>query len=508
MRQPRGPGPSRGPSARTTIPVTSRLSPASPRTLVRPFFSSDGGVYRNTLTTSPACHTPVWTQPTITPHALWNYTFAGVSRPGVTTEHLYMGNQDTGTFGTVGAGGPSVTWNNERCCDGFDAGGDATRGLTTVCCFDVGRATRLFISGPGLTGPSPEISSYPPGNMRTFEQLEAILTHSANAYVIATTVGVFVTPDIGAATITWTQLGAGNSPASPCGVKVAQSGATPTFFVKSGGCDGDRPGQVWRYEGTAAGGTWQQLPTPGPGGFGVYAVDRNDPERLIASHLGAAGPDMVLTRNGGTNWSSLPGAQYSHDGRGTFKYQNQTGPRAFTRFKGYPQPTLVKFDPSDPDILVAGGADSGVFISTNGGTRWQLVTDPISPGTSGTPHIPRPYYAHFDHDPPGGDINLYLGTRGRGAWRLTFKKVLMPEIQVSSPPSFTASVPRRQAARDAERLQYERRRPGRGLDHVVEPGVRDRVAIGRVPRDRQSRLLLPVRRNLHTNLARPRKRPR
>ena len=67
------------------------------------------------------------------------------------------------------------------------------------------------------------------------------------------------------------------------------------------------------------------------------------------------------------------------------------------------------------------------------------MTDPIAPGTSGIPHIPRPYYAHFDHDPPGGDINLFLGTRGRGVWRLTFKKVDMPEISVPAPPTFEAS---------------------------------------------------------------------
>ena len=96
----------------------------------------------------------------------------------------------------------------------------------------------------------------------------------------------------------------------------------------------------------------------------------------------------------------------------------------------------MAFDPLDPDILVAGGADSGVFLSSNGGTRWQLVTDPNTPGASGTPHIPRPLYAHFDHDGPGGEINLYLGTRGRGAWRLTFLKVAMPEIQVPAPPFF------------------------------------------------------------------------
>ena len=115
-------------------------------------FASDGGVYRNTLAASPACHTPVWIQPTVTPHALWNYTFAGVSRPGAAVEHLYFGNQDNGTFGATNGGAAAVTWNNERCCDGFDANGDPLRGVTTVCCFGGGRATRLFLSAPGLVG--------------------------------------------------------------------------------------------------------------------------------------------------------------------------------------------------------------------------------------------------------------------------------------------------------------------------------------------------------------------
>ena len=115
-------------------------------------FSSDGGVYRNTLAASPGCHTPAWAQPTVTPHALWNYTFSGFNQPGAVTEHLYFGNQDTGTFGATNGGATPVTWNNERCCDGFDSGGDGTRALTTMCCFNTGRATRLFVSGPGLIG--------------------------------------------------------------------------------------------------------------------------------------------------------------------------------------------------------------------------------------------------------------------------------------------------------------------------------------------------------------------
>ncbi|HEX3703536.1 MAG TPA: choice-of-anchor D domain-containing protein [Vicinamibacterales bacterium] len=404
------------------------------------FFSSDGGVFRNTLTSSPACHTPAWTQPNVTPHALWEYSFEGVSRPGATPEDLYLGNQDNGSFGTGSGGGATVTWNNERCCDGFDTAGDATRALTTVCCFG-GRATRLFISGAGLTGASPEIGTYPPGNMRSFEELEALLTFSANAYAVTSTSGVFVTSNITASPIVWTQLGASSSPANACGLALSTTGGTPTFFVKSGGCDGDRAGTLWRYQGTSTTGTWQQVPTPaGASGFGIYAVDAHDPQRLIASQLGGApGPHMVLTRNGGATWNVLSALDTLMTAGGVFLYQNQTGPTAFTSFSGYPQPTLVAFDPSDPDLVVAGGADSGVFISANGGTRWQLVTDPIAPGTSGIPHIPRPYFAHFDHDGPAGEIKLSLGTRGRGPWRLTFKKVLMPEIQVPSPPSFDAS---------------------------------------------------------------------
>ncbi len=139
------------------------------------FYSSDGGVFRNTSTASPACHTPTWTQPTITPHGLWNFSFSGVSQPGAVTEHLYHGNQDNGTFGALNGGGTPVTWNNQNCCDGFDTAGDGTRALTTVCCFasvppaPPVRLTRLYITAPGLTGASPQINTYPPGNMRMAE---------------------------------------------------------------------------------------------------------------------------------------------------------------------------------------------------------------------------------------------------------------------------------------------------------------------------------------------------
>ena len=409
------------------------------------FFSSDGGVFRNTVTTSPGCHTPTWDQPTLTPHALYSFAFGGANRAGAQPEDVYLGAQDDGSFGTTGAGAPTVVWTNEQCCDVHAIGGEAARGMSTVCCFNSGRATRMFLSAAGLGSPS-QIGNYPAGNLRGFQHLATSLNFGANDYIVSTTAGVFVTLNIGAATITWTQLGAASTPAGACGLQVAFSGTTPTFFAKSGGCNGDLPGTLWQYQGTAGTGTWTQVPNPGTSGsFGIFGVDRNDPRHLIASHLGdPGGPRMVMTRDGGTTWTALPALDQMMTGAAAFSYTNTSGPTivaggASLQRNGYPQPTLAAFDPADPDIVVAAGADSGVFISTNGGARWQLVTDPSTPGTSGVPQVPRPYYAYFDHDPPGGDINLFLGTRGRGAWRLTFKKVDMPAITVPARPAFGAS---------------------------------------------------------------------
>ena len=93
----------------------------------------------------------------------------------------------------------------------------------------------------------------------------------------------------------------------------------------------------------------------------MFAVDPNDPHRLIASHLGGAGgPRMVMTRNGGTTWTALPALDQMMTGAAAFSYTNTSGPTivaggASLQRNGYPQPTLVAFDPADPDIVVAGG---------------------------------------------------------------------------------------------------------------------------------------------------------
>ena len=420
-------------------------------------FSSDGGVFFNTRGDSPGCHDPQWEQPDRTPQALWNFDFAGVGQAGEGPEDLYFGNQDNGTFGTRDGGAPRPAWNNQRCCDGFDIVGDPSRVLSTVCCFGGGRSTRLFISSPGLTG-GREINNYPSGNLRSFEQLDSIANFGPDDYVVVTRTGVFVTADVGARPVVWTELG--TAPSRACGVQVATAGSTQTFYVKNNGCNGEKPGTLHRYTGTAPGGTWQQITRPGAGRFGVYAVDPNDPDRILASDLAGADPEMVMTTDGGANWQALPALDALMTGGGAFRYRTRRGPTRFTGFDGYVQPSLVAIDPMDADIMVAGAVDAGVFVTVDGGANWQLVTDPIDPGASGTPHIPRPRYAHFDHDTPG-KVRVYLGTQGRGAWRLAFDK----NGQQTPPTTITLA-----------NLD-----PGRTLDPGETVGVRATVKVGGAP---------------------------
>jgi photosystem II stability/assembly factor-like uncharacterized protein len=432
-------------------------------------FSSDGGVYRNT-DLGADCQNPDWEQPTVTPHGLWVYGMAGANESGQTNEDLYFGCQDNGPFGATNAGAASPTWNNSDCCDVFDFAAESARAAYTMCCFGA-RATRLFLRGAGLVGGG-EISTYPAdGLLGGFQFPDIIDNFGDKKYVLLTTNctplatafngldddgdgfideadenngcsnvnggdgGMYITNDITAGPIVWTEMGNtteeppnGPGSGSMCAVQASVAGGVPTFYVEAGTCDAASQNQLWKFTGTNPAGTWTRVDTNlGGGGIGVFAVDPVNPNRLYASNIRNTGPRMVFSNNGGQTWSQDTDLDALMAGNGAFKYQTLRGPTDFTGFGGYPQPTLVAFDPDDSQILAAGGRDSGVFLSRNGGNTWFLVTDPIDSGNSGVPHLPRPYHAYFDHE-PAGELNLYIGTQGRGVWRINIPP--LPQVQI------------------------------------------------------------------------------
>ncbi len=400
-------------------------------------FSSDGGVYFNTKTTSPDCHTPFFEQPDVTPHGLWPFAMDGAPKPGTVNEDLYFGNQDNGTFATTNAGAPAPAWTNRDCCDGFDDSADPGRILYTVCCFSPPPATRLFRRGPGMAGGGVlPAASHPPGSLPGFRAPDIIDQFGPDDYVIVSTSGVFITADGTASPIVWTQIGAATTPPGACSVQASvDSGGIPTFYVQAPNCDGRNPDRVFRFVGTNPAGAWAPVNPPSPG-FGVFAVDARNPSRLFASNLTTTGPKMIRSDDGGTTWTNDADLDGLMTASGAFRYQNRRGATDFTGFNGYPQPTLVAFDPNDPMILAAGGADSGLFLSTGAGTNWKRVSDPIDSGNSGIPHLPRPRFAYFDHLSTG-EINLFVGMQGRGVWRVGFRP---PQYKFEYPAKIVCGV--------------------------------------------------------------------
>jgi photosystem II stability/assembly factor-like uncharacterized protein len=389
-------------------------------------YSNDGGVYYNKKKTNPSCHDPDWEQPNKTPHGLWLWDLEGANALGADKEHLYLGTQDNGSFSTEDAPKSKPLWNSRNYGDIFDLeASDSYVMLTQLA------PAHIYLSDLSLFGGA-EILNLP-GNFVTFRHLDSIDNFGSDDFVVVTGSGVHLT--LNASNVlatppsqpTWKELGASSSPSGACAVRASVSGATPTFIVKAGGCNGRQPGSLWRFVGTGSG-NWQRINRNGVSNFGVYAVDPKRPNRIFAADLSGGNVEMVLSEDGGTTWRELPELNSLMNGNGVFATWTQRGPIGFDyqgnlgKFSGYPQPTLVAFDPEDPEVLVAGGADSGIFLSIDAGTNWRLITDPINPIISDKPHLPRPRYAYFDHEPGKGDVNLYIGSQGRGVWRLTFFK--------------------------------------------------------------------------------------
>ena len=411
-------------------------------------FSSDGGVYRNTDATA-TCQSPQFEQPVKSPHATWLFAMAGVNRPGA-GEDIYFGLQDDGAWGTQNAGAGAPTWISTNCCDSFDFVADENRVIFSVCCR--AGAGRLIMAGPGLAGAA-DLPNLPAGaSLLGFTAADTIDRFADKKYVLITDIGMFFTNDITATpTITWTAIP--NAPAGACAVRVADtagSSGTPTFFVQVGICNertmGTTGDELWKTTGTS-GATWTRIDNSGgqAGGIGIFAVDPTDSSRLYASNTrltSQGGPRMVFSNNAGGAWTADTDLDAFMTGHGAFKYENERGFNNMTAISpavgfdgvyGYVQPTLLAFDPTDRNLVVAGGRDSGVFLSTNGGADWHLVTDPFNSDTSGTPHLPRPWFAHFEHL-SATDVNVYIGTQGRGVWRI---KVRLP---TPGAPSTTVGV--------------------------------------------------------------------
>jgi cysteine-rich repeat protein len=395
--------------------------------------SADAGIVYNSSLTSPACQTPTWNEPAKSPHGLWPMGMSGVVDHASGDEQVLFGNQDNGVFGTLDAKAVTPSWRSDSCCDVFDAlaaPATATNDETVVyslCCGSP-RATSYFRSYTDFSSRyvlNPPPAGLPPGwrypdaIARWGDKKYAMLTndctvgsgdcHSADG-------GLFITQDIEAGTVAWTELG-NNASEFPSNTACAvyTSNDDPTFYVQAGDCNGEVAGdKVYRFFGTGAG-NWTQLSMPGGRDVGIFAVDPTNPSRLIASAVTATQANMYMSVDAGGTWSALPALDVLMRGNGDFPIQNQRGPTDFMGLNGYLQPSFAAFDPVESSTIIAGGQDSGIFLSKDNGVSWSLLTDPRNSHVSGIPHIPRPRHAYFSES--NHNKAIYVSSQGRGVWR-------------------------------------------------------------------------------------------
>jgi len=400
-------------------------------------FSNDGGVYRNTQNLPGTCHiSPVWEQPDRTPHATWVWSFNGLD-PGGNSQRLSYGLQDNGGWATNTAlTGPNDTvlfWNNYACCDvSEDAPAPgylmSLSGFNTTDADGDGIADRPFRlrERNELGGNATEINYPTSSQFGSFISGTEVVRLESNVFAISLADGVHVTGDITANPINWTALGSPTAAAGNSGgIKQSGSGtATNLFYFTGTGNPDANPGQIFRYSGTAAGGTWNQLsPLPtNVNSVNVWDVHPNDPNHLIISgiSLTANTATMWETRDFGANWTSLADLDTLMTANGTFNNQSTEGPVGFTGLATYFQPFMVQFNRQDPTTIIAGAADAGVFMSLDDAATWDLISNPTEP-TSASPHIPRPLHAYFSPTRFSADttsFDVWVATRGAGVQKV------------------------------------------------------------------------------------------
>jgi photosystem II stability/assembly factor-like uncharacterized protein len=394
-------------------------------------FANDGGIYRNQGTISPACQTANWQEVNATHHATWIWNFAGTpsSQPG--THDLYYGLQDDGNWGTVNAHegpvNPVPSWTNDICCDIFSEAAQADRSMYVSGFFNTGKPFRLFVTSPDLSS-SNQIPNYPSlaGTLGTFSNAKGVVPFGPKAFALAQSDGVYITNDITTNPISWTSLGAPTSPNSTIGgagnLRVSNVGGPTSIYYHTGAGNPNNTGQIFR-RGLPAGSAWQQLPLPVKANINavtVYDVDPNNGNNLVICGIdGANNFSMWKTNNFGTNWTPLSNLDNLMLG-GIFKNNTANGPTNFESFGTYWQPFMVQIDPNDGNTMVVGAADAGIFVTTDFGNNWKLVTNPINPSSTDV-HIARPLFAYFSptrFTPNSQAFDVWIATQGSGVQKV------------------------------------------------------------------------------------------
>lgn len=127
--------------------------------------------------------------------------------------------------------------------------------------------------------------------------------------------------------------------------------------------------------------------------YQVYAVDPGNYLHVIAPDV--VNQRMMETRDGGENWTEIPG----------LTNLVTDGGRLLFNVSIFPLVSAISFSPQNPNIVAAGTFEGGLYLSTDNGATWFRVLN--SDGVT--------YTTGFAWKNAG---DVVISTYGRGLWRL------------------------------------------------------------------------------------------
>jgi uncharacterized repeat protein (TIGR01451 family) len=365
----------------------------------------DGGVFK----TTDGCNDRApFTDANAGLHALWLYQLAGSAVPGGSPYNaaphtdIYYGMQDNGQ---VCSTNDATTFSSCGGADVFNTISDLTGPPTSILTNSDGGFGRQNEDGSGASWTSP--TGTIDGAAQFGNQSYALLTDDGAK---PPTYRVQVTTNAGSS---WAQMGPTftTAPASlPNGeqaIKASGTAASPVFYLDLN--NGATP-TIYRLQGQLNNTATLTSASNGLSSAYTFAVDPSNPLRLYAVDSGGT-PTTKSSTDGGQSWTA------------------DTALKSLTTMGGiYPINTAFGinvnsfgFDPASNTVLV-GTQFSGIFASPDGGAHWSPIP--------GSRQIPRVLGFFFDTRNPG---TIYVGSQGRGAWRINLPSADLSITKTASP---------------------------------------------------------------------------
>lgn len=132
--------------------------------------------------------------------------------------------------------------------------------------------------------------------------------------------------------------------------------------------------------------------------FPVFGVDPTDPMHLIAPDVGSNA--MMRSTDGGENWTRLDELTGLMTKDGALAFTLDLGELPFSLG------TAVSFSPQDPNIVMVGAFEGGLYFSHDRGLTWRLVP--------GSERVPRVTAIEWQTQ-----TTAFVSSYGRGLWRLS-----------------------------------------------------------------------------------------